>query len=663
MRSVNLFETLVMKRKHTVLNQGTASKRPGRQRKISNRKRFVTLGKEIAVMRKSNRFVDERTNNKHVGKKAQTKLMYNLNLTHRGQTLYDIENLNHVPDGVDGEDEDRMLQDSFITETNFGGGSADNEGTGKDRKTVIEEMIAHSKRQNAKRQQENDELYEMRQKLDEESKHLMPRIDAHIGQDMEVNKQDGYDRVLREMVFKPHGSPTDKRKCCDAKKEAEKGQKIDSDPCKNIDVPKAYNQFLELMDSRDAADGRIGLVIDIIHTLNMSNNPHGSYWSVLFAYLLKYVDDRFTQATDSSITVEFQTTHRLTPLLHDIAKRDASGIGKLYLDLLQEKYAEFKTHPQRYPGMGTLIVLKLVPVLFSSTIRNRSIVTSVLVFIGEILTRCPVHNRSDISRGLFLVTTVLECVEQTKGFFPSAVVFLLGVLGQACPEGSQSPATSVGQPFKGTSTLVFPTGSKDFDDTSDGMQLSEHDLLSVDICPSFKMRAIACTISLVTALCTQLEHIEAIPILAGNFLQLLLILQKSPYLKPMQEVLQRAKQTISKLSCQSLPYLVKVVKKPKLFPLLEPEIEPAYGEAARRRLNVAAPLRVQRRKLQQKVKKVTRAAKREIRLDNEYIAKLRHKVRTESDRERSQKVRQIFSYISSQQDELNAFERMKRHKK
>uniref|UniRef100_A0A182SDZ9 Nucleolar protein 14 n=1 Tax=Anopheles maculatus TaxID=74869 RepID=A0A182SDZ9_9DIPT len=782
----NPFETVVMKSKHAVLNRGAQSKHPGKLQRMSNEKRDQTLGKEFALLNKTNRFLDARANSKYArgpSKKVQAKEMFNLNLTHGGRTMHEIERFDDVPDGVDDdEDEDGMLQESFTRETHFGGGS-DDEGPARDRKTVIEEMIAESKRQKSERQQENDELYDMRQRLDDELKNLMPQFNEHIRKDNDRPKPDDYDRALREMIFEPRGVPTEKLKSIDEaateqkrrevlereKQErmqalpakatsvnrpvsadalcdeyvvedvgnddgedevygqangtgehdeseengSEEGSDDDTDgsdvdslsdlkaatqhpsddepeseaepepepvpekeiapkpkpPVKTapkeakpvlrvVDVPREYEQFVEMLEDK-SVDERINLVASMVHTLKQKNFLHKSRWSVLFAYILNYVSDRFTRT--ASIGDEFQTLHQLTPLLHDIAATDPSGIGQVFHSVLEEKYTDYKNRPRRYPDLSTLVLLKLVPLLFSASDRRHSIVTPALVFVGEILTRCQVRNRRDISRGLLLVTVALECVEHSKRFLPSTIAFLTGVLDQACPKESLSPITTIVQPFKLTSSLLLSETENDTS-TADELQLTAQDLLLTQITPSFKVRAVACTVSLVAALCKQLENVAAVSTIAKQFLQPLTIIQKRSYPSTVQELLQQTKSAMTEVSNQPLAYLVQAEKKPKPLRLLEPKINPIY-EDIRRRPKTAIPIREQRRKIQQKIKKVTRGAKREIRLDNEYIAKLQHKRRMESDRERQQKVRQIFSHASSQQAELNSLDRRAKYRK
>uniref|UniRef100_A0A182Q8Y2 Nucleolar protein 14 n=1 Tax=Anopheles farauti TaxID=69004 RepID=A0A182Q8Y2_9DIPT len=783
----NPFETVVMKSKHTVLNRGVQSKRPGQLHKISQEKRTETLGREFSLLHKTNRFLDERGKNKYArsteqSKKAQSKQMYNLNLTHGGRTMYEIENFDDVPDGADeDEDEDGVLQDSFTSATHFGGGSDDEQGPGQDRRSVIEKMIAESKRQKAERQRENDVLYELREKLDVDLKQLMPQFTDHIVTDKARPKPDDYDMALREMMFEPRGVPTEKLKSIDLaaaeqkrretlereKKERMEGElgkkqaaaaakanrpisadalsdeylvqevlqeddedgnaanginendedeeeegesdeesdssdvdslsdlkaaiqheesedepelkaepetKLESEPKPQIkhptqevqstpifkprivDVPQEYEQYAALLEGKDV-NGQIEIIASMVHTLQVKSFLHKSRWSVLFAYTLNHLCERFANATVSTIANEFRTLHLLVPYLHDMLQADTANLGQVFLSVLEEKYADRKQHPTRYPSMETLALLKLVPQLFSASDRRHSVVTPAIVFMGELLTRCQVRNRRDLSRGLLLVTTVLECVEQSKRFLPSTIAFLTGVLTNTTEQTNATAFSTIKQPFKFTSGIILlPT---DMNAIGDEL-LTAQDLLSTEMTASFKVRSVTCTVSLITALCTQIDTtVTAIPTIAQHFLNLVKAL---PDVLHQTAVIQHATSTLTELSRRPLPYLVQAARKPKPLQLLEAKIAPVYDDI-KRRPKTTIPLREQRRKLQQKVKKVMRGAKREIRLDNEFIANLQHKRRMESDRERQQKVKQIFNHAADQQAEFKSLDRRAKYRK
>lgn len=121
----NPFEIQTNKAKFTILNRDTQANRrfagvPGVQRARAIEKRKQTLGQEFLLKNKSNRFTDQRKDGRNMSRDqmvaerkstaTRRKEMYNLNdtvkLTHRGQTLEEIERFDDAVDNDDDSDED-----------------------------------------------------------------------------------------------------------------------------------------------------------------------------------------------------------------------------------------------------------------------------------------------------------------------------------------------------------------------------------------------------------------------------------------------------------------------------------------------------------------------------------------------------------------------------
>lgn len=228
----NPFEIQVSKSKFTILNRDSQTSNhrfagvPGVQRARAIEKRKQTLGQEFLLKNKSNRFTDQRKDGRNMSRDqmaserkstaVRRKEMFNLNdsvkLTHRGQTLEEIERFDDAVDNDDSDEDGGQLDADFMEAAHFGGGEEDGEDHGKDRKTVIEEMIAESKRRKAEKQRENDEVYEMTQKLDQNWQSLMSVVGNHMKGETARPQLEDYDKIMREMIFDRRGAPADKLK-------------------------------------------------------------------------------------------------------------------------------------------------------------------------------------------------------------------------------------------------------------------------------------------------------------------------------------------------------------------------------------------------------------------------------------------------------------------
>lgn len=129
----NPFEIQTSKTKFNVLNRDTQTNRQtglsGVQRARAIEKRKQTLGQEYLQKHKSNRFVDQRRDGRNMNREelmaerksgaSRRKEIYNLNdsvkLTHRGQTLEEIERFDDAVDNdIDSEDEGGQLDGTLL---------------------------------------------------------------------------------------------------------------------------------------------------------------------------------------------------------------------------------------------------------------------------------------------------------------------------------------------------------------------------------------------------------------------------------------------------------------------------------------------------------------------------------------------------------------------
>lgn len=816
-KKLNPFEIQSSKTKFSVLNRDTHTNRQtglsGFQRARAIEKRKQTLGQEYLQKHKCNRFVDQRKGVRNMNRvelgveqksgASRRKVMYNLNdsvkLTHRGQTLEEIERFDDAVDNDnDSDDDEGQLDAEFMEAAHFGGGETDNS---RDRKTVIEEMIAESKRKKVEKQRENDEVYEMTKKLDQNWQSLAAVVSGHMKGDNERPKADDYDKVMREMIFERRGKPADKLKSAEelAKvekerqerlerdrlarmageenatklkhrsaddldegyflhpfdgssaglnegeenddtsaydprnitKEAEREQKYDeyqdddeagsdsedserpneteednfSDLLQDseyeseenekqtsetleeqnqnyleqkgirekaaaevptaFDIPKSYEDLSRLLNKYPPI--KRAIVFERILSSNIGRvmHLHKSKMVSLFAFTIQYLNDSFANTLPATSNEAFETLSGLTPFLYDLAKMNPHETATCFQEVIKEKQEEFQKRPRQYPLLDTLVFFKLVPVLFSASDFRHPIVSPALVFLSEILSRCQARDRKDITAGMFLVTVVLECTEQSARILPAALNFLNGVI-YMCSETRAIQMVKIVPPFKSIApwSNLLVVDDKIQNDGAIDFSLRAEDFFTTTIDNSFKLRVLYTALGMIRDICSKLNKLDGVHYITANFLQHLRRIDEDLYPKAIQKVLADTKKALQHLHDKPLHYMVAPEKKPKPLRLLEPKIEATYEDIRRRpSKSQCLSVREQRRKLQQKVKKETRAAAREIRQDNEFLAKMRLRQRVASDRDRREKVKRIFSEATAQQGELNSYDRKAKYKK
>uniref|UniRef100_A0A1A9UEM9 Nucleolar protein 14 n=1 Tax=Glossina austeni TaxID=7395 RepID=A0A1A9UEM9_GLOAU len=230
-KHLNPFEVHINKEKFQILGRVCKHDKglPGISRAKAAKKRKETLGQEFMQKHKTNRFKDRRIG-KHVSEaqlnediinarfiadrmekiKQNKHSRFNLNddeiLTHRGQTLADIEQFRDDRSEEDDEENER-LDAEFTEAAHFGGGCE----TGKDRKTVIDEMIVEQKKRKMEIAKEKDELFNMTEKLDANYKNLVSLMSTTSKSEVKAKPTpDDYDKLMREMIFEPRGVVSDR---------------------------------------------------------------------------------------------------------------------------------------------------------------------------------------------------------------------------------------------------------------------------------------------------------------------------------------------------------------------------------------------------------------------------------------------------------------------
>ena len=265
-KTLTPFEVHVNRDKRKVLGQKSKADRglPGVARMKAIAKRKGTLLQEYKVKDKDNILLDKRIyeKNPHISEedkalarfakermKAHSKKnIYNLNdeeiLTHRGQAIMDIEKFDNpnISDDEELSDEENpggRLNKKFLEEAHFGGGLLSKPDSESSRKSVIEQLIADSKRKKAERQREKEKTEELTAKLDAQWKDLLPLLpnrNKESEKPVEKPRLDDYDITVRELKFEARGQASDKLKSEEqiAQEEHVKWEKLEEERLKRM---------------------------------------------------------------------------------------------------------------------------------------------------------------------------------------------------------------------------------------------------------------------------------------------------------------------------------------------------------------------------------------------------------------------------------------------
>ncbi|XP_023701640.1 nucleolar protein 14 [Cryptotermes secundus] len=378
----------------------------------------------------------------------------------------------------------------------------------------------------------------------------------------------------------------------------------------------------------------------------------------LFGFLLQHLQDTAVSTENEEDCNCFLVLDCIVPHLYDLTHVTPLSVGHCMVEVLKEKQQDFRSHCSSFPGLDTLVFLKLISHLFPTSDFRHPVVTPACVFMCQMLCQCKVKTARDVARGLFLVTLILEYTVLSKRFSPAAINFLHGVLYMGVPK-TCARLVSVVYPVhitgRARNLLVLSEPSTVSDNAAQLMNIDDL-RKTVPTDDRFKLRALHTAVKLLIEFCCHLENMAASYEILKPLLSTLKQLDMGKYPLYLQKDMKSAMSKIEEMRQKKLQFLVMEKKKPKALRLYEPRIEQVFDGRKRQPMG---KVRQEREKLLHKYKREMKGAIREIRRDRSFLAKLKLKHTLQNDMERKQKVKEIFGSAAMQQGELRKLKRKK----
>lgn len=294
----------------------------------------------------------------------------------------------------------------------------------------------------------------------------------------------------------------------------------------------------------------------------------------LFAHLLNYINHIFSNLKEEmEVKNAFAIFSKLAPYIYDLAHTSKVITKKYLMDVITEKYNNFKKFPRRVPDLDTLIFFKLVSLIYPTSDFRHPVTTPCFVFMTEILRRCRFRDVFSISRGLFVVTLILEYTILSKRYVPASINFLRGILYLSANTSIINPIQLV-PPFrihKEEKILVLK------DDCSKMVvddKMVAKDFVNKMADDDFKIRSLATSVGMLREYFDMFNDIEAQLYIFDPHIQLLNRIDHDLYPKKVsskiQETLQYMKES---LEVKTFTPLAPEKKRPKALKLYEPDIQ------------------------------------------------------------------------------------------
>ncbi|NXX85778.1 NOP14 protein, partial [Urocolius indicus] len=428
-------------------------------------------------------------------------------------------------------------------------------------------------------------------------------------------------------------------------------------------VPESYEALKSLLAGRTVEQQ-----LTILERIQKCNHPslavgNKAKLEKLFGFLLEYIGELATLDLP-----ELRTIDKLVLPLYNLCQMFPEAASDSIKFILRdaahdmEEIIEVKGRAA-FPGLDTLIYLKITSLLFPTSDFWHPVVTPAFMYMSQLLTKCRITTLQDVVKGLFICCLFLEYVSLSKRFVPELINFLLGVLHISLPK-KQAHGYTVVHPFVPVGKnleLLLVCDKKDLE----SWQKQNLPLSIVTGLTSKTSRTEMNHIRLsCLALCFDLVKkcaalYESLPSFHEIMYPLKILLTQhvpvNEYPEKMQECYHSA---LKELENKVKHYTPLICEKKKPVPLKQytPKIVKVLEFG---RKQAGSKKEQERKELIRKHKRELKGAIREIRKDNQFLARMQLSEVMERDAARKRKVKELLGSLATQEGEWKAMKRKK----
>uniref|UniRef100_A0A8D0EQD9 NOP14 nucleolar protein n=1 Tax=Strix occidentalis caurina TaxID=311401 RepID=A0A8D0EQD9_STROC len=427
-------------------------------------------------------------------------------------------------------------------------------------------------------------------------------------------------------------------------------------------VPESYETFKSLLAGRTIEQQLI-----ILERIQKCNHPslavgNKAKLEKLFGFLLEYIGELATLDLP-----ELRTIDKLVLPLYNLCQMFPEAASDSIKFILRdaahdmEEVIEVKGRAT-FPGLDTLVYLKITSLLFPTSDFWHPVVTPAFIYMSQLLTKCRITTLQDVIKGLFICCLFLEYVSLSRRFVPELINFLLGVLHISLPK-KQAQGYTVVHPFTPVGKnleLLLVCDKKDLESwQKQNLPLSIVTRLKETSGTEMNHIRLSCL-----AMCFDLIKkcavlYESLPSFHEIMHPVRILLTQhmvvNEYPEKMQEWYNSA---LKELENRVKHYTPLICEKKKPVPLKQytPKIVKVLEFG---RKQGGSKKEQERRQLIQKHKRELKGAIREIRKDNQFLARMQLSEIMERDSARKRKVKELLGSLATQEGEWKAMKRKK----
>ncbi|KAM5339455.1 nucleolar protein 14 isoform 1-T1 [Glossophaga mutica] len=382
----------------------------------------------------------------------------------------------------------------------------------------------------------------------------------------------------------------------------------------------------------------------------------------LFGFLLEYVGD-LAADDPPDLRVVDKLVVQLYGLCQMFPDSASESVRFVLRDAMHEMEGAIEAKGRAaFPGLDVLVYLKIAGMLFPTSDFWHPVVTPALVCMSQLLTKCPMLSLHDAVKGLFVCCTLLDYVALSRRFVPELINFLLGILYMATPNGPGRGHALV-HPFRplGRNSELLLVSSEDDTATWQRRSLSlrwasGQTAQTGTEANHTRLSCLAVCLALVRRCVLLYGTLPAFHEISRP-LRALLTQHLADHRHPpeLQELCQSA---LADMEAQERRYQPLICEKSKPVPLklFTPRLVKVLEFGKKQG---SSKEEQERKRLVHKHRREFKGAVREIRKDNQFLARMQLSEILERDAERKRKVKQLFNSLAEQEGEWKALKRKK----
>ncbi|NXD20700.1 NOP14 protein, partial [Spelaeornis formosus] len=489
-------------------------------------------------------------------------------------------------------------------------------------------------------------------------------------EDEEEDTADGHSDLDSDLESEEEATGTkEERKCQANQNESQNVEELDPErEASKLElpyifaVPESYETFKSLLAGR-AIEHQL-IILERVQKCNHPSLAVGNKAKLekLFGFLLEYIGELAT--LDLS---ELRRIDKLVLPLYNLCQMFPEAASDSFKFILRDAAHDLEAVIEvkgraTFPGLDTLIYLKIVSLLFPTSDFWHPVVTPAFMYMSQLLTKCCITTLQDVIKGLFVCCLFLEYVSLSRRFVPELINFLLGILHISLPK-NQAQGYTVVHPFAPVGKnleLLLVCDKEDLQSwEKQNVPLSAVTRLKETSRTEINHTRLSCV-----ALCFDLiKKCAALYESLPSFHEIMhpvriLLTQHVPVNEYPEKMQEQYHSALKELENKVKHYTPLICEKKKPVPLKQytPKIVKVLEFG---RKEAGSKKEQERKQLIQRHKRELKGAIREIRKDSQYLARMQLSEIMERDSARKRKVKELLGSLATQEGEWKAMKRKK----